>query len=73
MNTRIFCLGNELVCDDGVAIRLGRILITWRGRLGIPGLLHRSYTLPPELGEDGGGGLERRRKNAIRGGGPRVT
>jgi hydrogenase maturation protease len=35
MNTRIFCLGNELVCDDGVAIRVGRILA--------------SLSLPPEV------------------------
>ncbi len=26
MTTRIVCVGNELVCDDGVGIRVGRIL-----------------------------------------------
>ena len=26
MRTRIVCLGNELVCDDGVGIRIGRAL-----------------------------------------------
>ena len=33
--TRIICLGNELVCDDGVGIRVGRIL--------------RELDLPPQL------------------------
>jgi Ni,Fe-hydrogenase maturation factor len=28
MSTRILCLGNELVRDDGVGIRIGRILMT---------------------------------------------
>jgi hypothetical protein len=27
MNTRILCIGNELVHDDGVGIRIGRILM----------------------------------------------
>jgi len=25
-NTRILCLGNEIVCDDGVGVRVGRVL-----------------------------------------------
>jgi hydrogenase maturation protease len=33
--TKIVCLGNELVCDDGVGIRVGRIL--------------RALTLPPDV------------------------
>lgn len=32
MNTRILCLGNELVCDDAVGTRIGRLL----GRLELP-------------------------------------
>lgn len=35
MLTKIVCLGNELVCDDGVGIRVGRIL--------------RTLTLPSEV------------------------
>jgi hydrogenase maturation protease len=46
MNTRILCLGNELVGDDGVAIRVGRIL----GELPLPE--HVSIDLVPQLGFD---------------------
>ncbi len=46
MNTRIFCLGNELVCDDGVAIRVGRILAS----LSLPPGVHVELT--PQLGFD---------------------
>lgn len=27
METRILCVGNELVCDDGVGVRVGRVLL----------------------------------------------
>ena len=46
MNTRIFCLGNELVCDDGVAIRVGRILAS----LPLPPEVQVEFT--PQLGFD---------------------
>jgi len=45
MDARILCLGNELACDDGVGIRVGRILqalslpphiaVERKGRLGL--------------------------------------
>ena len=46
MNTRILCLGNELVRDDGVGIRIGRILMT----LPLPADVH--VELAPHLGFD---------------------
>ena len=46
MKARIFCLGNELVCDDGVAIRVGRILAS----LSLPSDVQVELT--PQLGFD---------------------
>jgi hydrogenase maturation protease len=46
MNTRILCLGNELVRDDGVGIRLGRILMA----LPLPADVR--VELSPQLGFD---------------------
>jgi hydrogenase maturation protease len=46
MNTQILCIGNELVCDDGVGIRIGRIL----GELPLPDGV--SVELSPQLGFD---------------------
>ena len=46
MNTRILCLGNELVRDDGVAIRVGRIL----SALPLPEDVRIEFT--PHLGFD---------------------
>lgn len=44
MSTRILCLGNELVKDDGVGIRIGRIL------LGLPLPAEVRVELTPQLG-----------------------
>jgi hydrogenase maturation protease len=44
--TRILCLGNELVRDDGVGIRIGRIL------LGLPLPAEVRVELAPHLGFD---------------------
>jgi hydrogenase maturation protease len=46
MKTRIFCLGNELVRDDGVGIRVGRILAS----LALPEDVQVEFT--PQLGFD---------------------
>lgn len=46
MNTRILCIGNELVRDDGVGIRIGRILT----QLPLPDGV--SVELAPQLGFD---------------------
>jgi hydrogenase maturation protease len=46
MNTRILCIGNELVRDDGVGIRVGSIL----SRLPLPDGV--SVELAPQLGFD---------------------
>ena len=46
MNTRILCLGNELVRDDGVGIRVGRIL----SALPLPDDVRIEFT--PHLGFD---------------------
>ena len=46
MNTRILCLGNELVRDDGVGIRIGRILMA----LPLPADVR--VELAPQLGFD---------------------
>lgn len=46
MSTRILCLGNELVKDDGVGIRIGRILLS----LPLPPGVHVELT--PQLGYD---------------------
>lgn len=46
MNTRIICVGNELVCDDGVGIRIGRVL----GALPLPEGV--AVELAPQLGFD---------------------
>jgi hydrogenase maturation protease len=46
MNTRILCIGNELVRDDGVGIRIGRILAA----LPLPDGV--SVELAPQLGFD---------------------
>ncbi len=46
MSTRVLCLGNELVCDDGVGIRVGRILMA----LPLPADVH--VELAPHLGFD---------------------
>jgi hydrogenase maturation protease len=46
MNTRILCLGNELVRDDGVGIRIGRILMA----LPLPADVR--IELAPQLGFD---------------------
>jgi len=46
MNTRILCLGNELVHDDGVGIRIGRILMD----LPLPADVR--VELAPQLGFD---------------------
>ncbi len=46
MNTRILCIGNVLVCDDGVAIRVGRILC----ELPLPDGVHVEFA--PQLGFD---------------------
>jgi len=46
MNTRIICVGNELVCDDGVGIRIGRIL----AQLPLPEGV--CVELSPQLGFD---------------------
>jgi hydrogenase maturation protease len=44
--TRILCLGNELVRDDGAGIRVGRVL------LGLPLPPHVRVELAPQLGFD---------------------
>jgi hydrogenase maturation protease len=46
MCTRILCLGNELVRDDGVGIRIGRIL------MALPLPTDVSVELAPQLGFD---------------------
>jgi len=46
MKTRILCLGNELVRDDGVGIRVGRILAS----LDLPDDVRVEFT--PQLGFD---------------------
>jgi hydrogenase maturation protease len=46
MNTRIICVGNELVCDDGVGIRIGRVL----AELPLPDGV--GVELAPQLGFD---------------------
>ncbi len=46
MTTRVLCLGNELVRDDGVGIRIGRIL------LGLPLPPEVRVELAPHLGFD---------------------
>lgn len=46
MNTRIICVGNELVCDDGVGIRIGRVL----AELPLPEGV--GVELAPQLGFD---------------------
>ena len=46
MNTRILCIGNELVRDDGAAIRVGRVLRKLRLPDGV------SVELAPQLGFD---------------------
>ena len=46
MNTRILCIGNELVHDDGVGIRVGQILLT----LPLPADVR--VELAPQLGFD---------------------
>jgi hydrogenase maturation protease len=46
MSTRVLCLGNELVRDDGVGIRIGRILMG----LALPDDVH--VELAPQLGFD---------------------
>jgi len=46
MNTRILCIGNELVRDDGVGIRIGERL----ARLPLPGGV--TVELAPQLGFD---------------------
>ena len=46
MSTRILCLGNELVRDDGVGIRIGRVLM----ELPLPAELR--VELAPHLGFD---------------------
>jgi len=46
MNTRILCLGNDLVRDDGVGIRIGRILMA----LPLPADVR--VELAPQLGFD---------------------
>jgi hydrogenase maturation protease len=46
MNTRILCLGNELVRDDGVGIRIGRIL------MALPLPADVQVELAPHLGFD---------------------
>src|SRR5450759_4021716 len=46
MNTRILCLGNELVRDDGVGIRIGRILMDLPLPEGV------RVELAPQLGFD---------------------
>ena len=46
MSTRILCLGNELVRDDGVGIRIGRILMA----LPLPADVR--VELAPQLGFD---------------------
>lgn len=46
MNTRILCLGNELIRDDGVGIRVGRIL----SALPLPDDVRVEFT--PHLGFD---------------------
>jgi hydrogenase maturation protease len=46
MSTRILCLGNELVRDDGVGIRIGRILM----ELALPDDVQ--VELAPQLGFD---------------------
>jgi hydrogenase maturation protease len=46
MNTRILCLGNELVHDDGVGIRIGQIL------MGLPLPADVKVELAPQLGFD---------------------
>jgi hydrogenase maturation protease len=44
--TRVLCVGNELVRDDGAGIRVGRIL------LGLPLPPHARVELVPQLGFD---------------------
>jgi len=46
MDTRILCIGNELVHDDGVGIRVGQILMA----LPLPADMH--VELAPQLGFD---------------------
>lgn len=46
MNTRVICIGNELVCDDGVGIRIGRVL----AELPLPDGV--AVELAPQLGFD---------------------
>jgi hydrogenase maturation protease len=46
MNTRILCIGNELVHDDGVGIRVGHILMA----LPLPADVHVEFA--PQLGFD---------------------
>jgi hydrogenase maturation protease len=46
VSTRVLCLGNELVGDDGVAIRIGRVLRKLRLPDGV------SVELVPQLGFD---------------------
>lgn len=46
VNTRILCLGNELVRDDGAGIRIGRIL------MGLPLPAEIRVELAPHLGFD---------------------
>jgi hydrogenase maturation protease len=46
MHTRVLCLGNELVRDDGVGIRVGRIL------MGLPLPPEVRIELAPQLGFD---------------------
>jgi hydrogenase maturation protease len=46
MNTRILCIGNELVHDDGVGIHIGRILVT------LPLPAHVRVEFAPQLGFD---------------------
>jgi hydrogenase maturation protease len=46
MNTRILCIGNELVLDDGVGIHIGRILVT------LPLPAHVRVEFAPQLGFD---------------------
>jgi hydrogenase maturation protease len=46
MTTRILCIGNELVHDDGIGIRIGRIL------MGLPLPADVRVELAPQLGFD---------------------
>jgi hydrogenase maturation protease len=46
VTTRILCLGNDLICDDGVGIRIGQILSS----LPLPD--HIGVELAPHLGFD---------------------